>query len=73
MDFQLTLENKRLREDLARQKLGEGGNVLDDDSVLETIEASFKQFHEFLDLLREAGYVLHTFIVFQNMFPAKVL
>ena len=32
-------------------------SILDDDRVLANIEASFQQFHAFLDLLKEAGSV----------------
>ncbi|XP_048749559.1 centrosomal protein of 78 kDa-like [Ostrea edulis] len=52
---ELTLENKRLKDEVLKQKGQPTSNVLDDDKVLESIEASFKQFHQFLDLLREAG------------------
>ncbi|XP_052267964.1 centrosomal protein of 78 kDa-like isoform X2 [Dreissena polymorpha] len=52
--IELTLDNKKLREETSRLKRNKG-SILDDDSVLESIEASFKQFHEFLDLLRDAG------------------
>jgi len=48
------LENKKLREENSRLRRSKG-SVLEDDGVLESIEASFKQFHEFLDLLRDAG------------------
>lgn len=51
---ELTLDNKKLREENSRLKRSRG-SILDDDSVLDSIEASFKQFHEFLDLLRDAG------------------
>ncbi|KAL4216630.1 Centrosomal protein of 78 kDa [Mactra antiquata] len=51
---ELTLDNKKLREENSRLKRTKG-SLLDDDSVLESIEASFKQFHEFMDLLRDAG------------------
>lgn len=51
---ELTLDNKKLREENSRLKRSKG-SILDDDSVLDSIEASFKQFHEFLDLLRDAG------------------
>ena len=53
--FQLTIENKRLKEQCFQLRHEKGGGYLDDDSVLEEIEASFKQFHQFLDLLRESG------------------
>ncbi|KAL3885291.1 hypothetical protein ACJMK2_025374 [Sinanodonta woodiana] len=49
------LENKKLFDENQRLKQMRGGSILDDDSVLDSIEASFKQFHEFLDLLRDAG------------------
>jgi hypothetical protein len=34
------------------------GRLADDEQVLGTIEASFKQFHTFLDLLRDNESVL---------------
>lgn len=52
--IELTLDNKRLREENSQLKRNKV-SVLDDDNVLASIEASFKQFHEFLDLLRDAG------------------
>ena len=54
--FQLTVENNRLRQEMDDIHSRTGG-ILDDDKVLESIEASFQQFHGFLDLLRDAGYV----------------
>lgn len=36
------------------------GSSLDDDA-LQTIEATFKQFNTFLDLLNEKGYVPHIY------------
>ena len=54
--YQLTMDNKKIREENSRLRRSKG-SVLDDDSVLDSIEASFKQFHEFLDLLRDAGWV----------------
>ena len=48
------MDNKKVREEISRLRRNKGG-ILDDDSVLDSIEASFKQFHEFLDLLRDAG------------------
>ena len=51
--FQLTMENKRLRAQL--EEYTTRRSILDDDRVLESIEASFKQFHAFLDLVRDAG------------------
>ena len=52
--FQLTLDIKKIREENSRLRRSKG-SLLDDDSVLDSIEASFKQFHNFLDLLRDAG------------------
>lgn len=52
--LELVMENQRLRydnEDLRNRTSA----LLDDDSVLESIETTFKQFHAFLDLLRDAG------------------
>ncbi|KAK7489946.1 hypothetical protein BaRGS_00018811 [Batillaria attramentaria] len=60
--MQLMLENKRLEDDLRVAKLRSSVSTgrkespnLQDESVLESIESSFKQFHSFLDMLREAG------------------
>ncbi|WAR11247.1 CEP78-like protein, partial [Mya arenaria] len=50
----LTLENKKVREENSRMKRSKG-SILDDDSVLESIEASFKQFHELGKLITMAG------------------
>uniref|UniRef100_K1PWY1 Centrosomal protein of 78 kDa n=1 Tax=Magallana gigas TaxID=29159 RepID=K1PWY1_MAGGI len=52
---ELTLDNKRLRDEVLRQKGQSGGSVLDDDKVLESIEASFKQFHQLGQLITMAG------------------
>ena len=46
------MENRRLHTEVS--DLQQGG-LLDDDKVLESIEATFKQFHAFLDLLGDAG------------------
>ena len=35
--------------------------ILEDDRVLESIEASFRQFHSFLDLLKGSKLVQFTF------------
>ncbi|KAL5020536.1 hypothetical protein ScPMuIL_003428 [Solemya velum] len=52
--IELTTKNRQLQEENNQLHRGKGG-VLDDDSVLESIEASFKQFHNFLDMLQDAG------------------
>ena len=51
--WQVTLENSRLKQCLDDYRAR--GSLLDDDSVLESIETSFQQFHAFLDMLRDAG------------------
>ncbi|XP_069102275.1 centrosomal protein of 78 kDa-like [Argopecten irradians] len=59
--IELSIENRRLQDDYDRLRRsqfgggGPGGNILDDDSTLESIEGAFKQFHQFLDLLKDAG------------------
>ncbi|XP_050399329.1 centrosomal protein of 78 kDa isoform X1 [Patella vulgata] len=50
--LQLAVENKRLQEDVTRLKRLE---TLGDESFLSNVEASFKQFHQFLDMLTEAN------------------
>ncbi|KAK3540199.1 hypothetical protein QTP70_028389 [Hemibagrus guttatus] len=53
---ELELENFRLRS--VNQSLSEAhtsGSVLEDEQVLDSIEASFHKFHAFLDLLKDAG------------------
>lgn len=58
---QYELENARLRN--ANFSLSEAlaasappaVSALDDEAVLESIEKSFRKFHAFLDLLRDAG------------------
>ncbi len=52
----MTVENRRLRQEV--EDMYARGGILEDDKVLESIEASFQQFHAFLDLLRDAGYAL---------------
>ena len=47
------MEKRRLQAELDEYKTRR--SILDDDRVLESIEASFKQFHAFLDLVRNAG------------------
>jgi len=59
------MENRRLEDDLRMAKLRSSSlssgqrprdaSLVQDESVLDSIEASFKQFHAFLDMLREAG------------------
>ncbi|KAJ8311456.1 hypothetical protein KUTeg_010811 [Tegillarca granosa] len=49
------LQEERIARTKAEERVVKSGGILDDDSVLDSIEASFKQFHEFLDLLRDAG------------------
>ncbi|XP_076438953.1 centrosomal protein of 78 kDa-like isoform X2 [Babylonia areolata] len=60
--MQLMMENRRLEDDLRIAKLRSASgqhaheaSMIHDDSVLDSIESSFKQFHAFLDMLREAG------------------
>ncbi|KAI5622057.1 centrosomal protein of 78 kDa isoform X1, partial [Silurus asotus] len=53
---ELELENNRLRS--LNQSLSEAHishSVLEDEQVLDSIEASFQKFHAFLDLLKDAG------------------
>ena len=61
---QLMMENRRLEDDLRVSRLrgtaaataaANMSTGRQDESVLDSIEASFKQFHAFLDMLREAG------------------
>ena len=56
MCLQLTIENRHLRQEV--EDIYARGGLLEDDNVLKSIEASFRQFHAFLDLLRDAGYAL---------------
>ncbi|XP_059162984.1 centrosomal protein of 78 kDa-like [Physella acuta] len=55
--IKLMLENRRLEETVAQlQKVQQPyTSPLEDASFLESIETSFKQFHAFIDMLREAG------------------
>lgn len=61
---QYELENARLRNanfSLSEALAASGPpavSALDDEAVLESIEKSFRKFHAFLDLLRDAGWVL---------------
>uniref|UniRef100_A0A3B4A043 Centrosomal protein 78 n=1 Tax=Periophthalmus magnuspinnatus TaxID=409849 RepID=A0A3B4A043_9GOBI len=63
MSFQFELENARLRtanlslsETLANSVSAPAAfSALEDEAVLESIENSFKKFHAFLDLLKDAG------------------
>ncbi|XP_069786532.1 centrosomal protein of 78 kDa isoform X2 [Narcine bancroftii] len=57
---ELEIENTRLRninaslyDTLHTQSIT--GTILEDEGVLESIEASFQKFHAFLDLLKDAG------------------
>lgn len=57
---QLEQENKRLRS--INLSLSEAihsqpsvASALEDEAVLDSIEASFQKFHAFLDLLKDAG------------------
>lgn len=66
--IQYEFENARLRD--AHHSLSEvlavtgsgsapsAAGVLEDEAVLESIESSFTKFHAFLDLLKDAGWVL---------------
>ncbi|GFO07681.1 centrosomal protein of 78 kda-like [Plakobranchus ocellatus] len=52
----LMIENRRLTEEVAQLKKAQNGTRLaEDEAFLESVEASFKQFHAFIDMLREAG------------------
>ncbi|RUS82862.1 hypothetical protein EGW08_009384 [Elysia chlorotica] len=52
----LMIENRRLTEEVTTLKKGQSGvRLAEDESFLESVEASFKQFHAFIDMLREAG------------------
>lgn len=64
ISLQYEFENARLRN--ANFSLSEAlaasarpvASALDDEAVLESVENSFRKFHAFLDLLRDAGYIL---------------
>ena len=50
------IENRRLTEEVSRlHKAQTGSRLAEDESFLESVETSFKQFHAFIDMLREAG------------------
>ncbi|GFR89875.1 centrosomal protein of 78 kDa-like [Elysia marginata] len=52
----LMIENRRLTEEVAAlKKAQDHARLVEDESFLESVEASFKQFHAFIDMLREAG------------------
>ncbi|XP_048384307.1 centrosomal protein of 78 kDa [Stegostoma tigrinum] len=58
--IELELENARLRKinlslSDALHTQSTTSTILEDEGVLESIEASFKKFHAFLDLLKDAG------------------
>ncbi|XP_055872685.1 centrosomal protein of 78 kDa-like isoform X2 [Biomphalaria glabrata] len=55
--LQLMLENRRLHETIeVLEKCQQPSHrLLEDESFLESIETSFKQFHGFIDMLKEAG------------------
>ncbi|KAL4630130.1 centrosomal protein of 78 kDa, partial [Arapaima gigas] len=58
---ELELENKRLRNlnmslTEAMQSQHRASSALEDEAVLECIEASFRKFQAFLDLLKDAGF-----------------
>ncbi|CAL1538686.1 unnamed protein product [Lymnaea stagnalis] len=54
---QLMLENHRLEGMLEKLEKGRSPSrrILEDEKFLESIETSFKQFHAFIDMLKEAG------------------
>ncbi|XP_072564191.1 centrosomal protein of 78 kDa isoform X2 [Paramormyrops kingsleyae] len=57
---ELELENKRLRSinlslSEALHSQPSGASTLEDEAMLDSIEASFQKFHAFLDLLKDAG------------------
>ncbi|XP_072137664.1 centrosomal protein of 78 kDa [Mobula birostris] len=58
--MELEIENTRLRNinvslSDALHAQSTTGTILEDEGVLESIEASFRKFHAFLDLLKDAG------------------
>lgn len=69
ISIQYELENARLRNNnlSLSEALAAAGSVsapppfstLEDDEVLESIESSFTKFHAFLDLLKDAGWVVY--------------
>ena len=48
------LEKAGLQQEVVEAKASRN-NLLEDDTVLESIETTFRQFHSFLDMLRDAG------------------
>lgn len=68
ISIQYELENARLRNinlSLSEALAATGAasaplanSALEDEAVLDSIESSFTKFHAFLDLLRDAGWVL---------------
>lgn len=68
ISIQYELENARLRNtnlSLSEALAATGSasappaiSALEDEAVLESIESSFSKFHAFLDLLKDAGWVL---------------
>ena len=66
--IQYELENARLRDNnisLSEALAATGSasappafSALEDEAVLESIESSFTKFHAFLDLLKDAGWVI---------------
>ena len=57
--LQLMIENRHLSDEVTQlKKAGASTNrtsILEDEQFLQNIETSFKQFHSFIDMLREAG------------------
>ncbi|XP_012942460.2 centrosomal protein of 78 kDa, partial [Aplysia californica] len=56
--MQLMMENRQLTQEVTRLRsagTGSGSAVMEDENFLRSIETSFKQFHAFIDMLREAG------------------
>ena len=49
----LTLQNSQLKQEVDDYRARQ--SILDDDAVLDSIEKSFQQFHQFMELLRDAG------------------
>ncbi|CAH1251346.1 CEP78 [Branchiostoma lanceolatum] len=53
--LELQIENSRLRREVNDLRERERRSLLEDDRVLESIEATFQRFYSFLDLLKESG------------------
>ncbi|XP_078667054.1 centrosomal protein of 78 kDa-like [Branchiostoma floridae x Branchiostoma belcheri] len=53
--LELQIENSRLRREVDDLRDRERRSLLEDDRVLESIEATFQRFYSFLDLLKESG------------------